>query len=411
MYTVVIAGGGAAGFFAALNISDEFPCRIIVLEKSSKLLSKVKISGGGRCNVTHACFEPSDLIPFYPRGGKELLGPFHVFQPGDVFDWFGKRGVELKVEEDNRVFPVSDNSQTIIDCFLREAENKKVEIRLNEGLESFSREEDPGGWNIRTTKENMLKADALLITAGSSPLIHNMLKSKGLSMIDQVPSLFTFNISDRKIKDLPGISSPHAAISIPEFPVEGEGPLLITHWGLSGPAVLKLSAVAARVLHRLDYRFRIIVNWDARFTEKDALSYLKDIRINHAKKFVSGYCPFDFPIRLWQSLSEDVVPPTLKWADAGNPVLEKLAKTVAACEFTVNGKSTFKDEFVTAGGVNLKEINFKTMEARRFKNLYFAGEVLDIDAVTGGFNFQAAWTTAFVAARALSENIASQKSF
>lgn len=410
MYTVVIVGGGAAGFFTAINLNLDAKSKVIILEKSSKLLAKVKISGGGRCNVTHACFEPKELVKFYPRGGQELIGPFHSFQPGDTFEWFSQRGVELKIEDDNRVFPVTDDSQTIIDCFLEEAAHKQIDIRVGEGLNDFTSSEQ-GKWIVTTTKNASIEADAIVIAAGSSPMIHSFLKEKKIKMVDQVPSLFTFNITDKRIKDLPGVSSRNASVSIKALKIQSEGPVLITHWGLSGPGILKISAITARELFKLNYSFKIHVNWASDYDVQSAIEYLKSIKQNNTKKSVHSFCPFDFPLRLWVSLIEQTVSNTLNWADLSNAAIENISKAVCDCEFNVNGKSTFKDEFVTAGGVDLKEIHFKTMEHKQFKNLYFAGEVLNIDAVTGGFNFQAAWTTSIIAARAISQKAESQKSF
>lgn len=384
--------------------------KVIILEKSNKLLSKVKISGGGRCNVTHACFEPKELIKFYPRGGQELLGPFHTFQPGDTFEWFSKKGVELKIEDDNRVFPTSDSSQTIIDCFLKEANRKGVQVLMGEGLEEFNFDES-SKWNIRTSLGNEFSCDALLFTVGSSPMMFEVFKKKQIAMVEQVPSLFTFNISDKRIVDLPGISSVNARVHIPLLNIESSGPVLITHWGLSGPGILKLSAIAARALFEKNYQFKIIVNWDAQFDLEEAFEHLKQVRQMHAKKSIHSFNPFQIPSRLWLSLIHPISNVTLNWADVSNASLQAIAKAICGSEFMVNGKSTFKDEFVTAGGVDLKFINFKTMEHKHLKGVYFAGEVLNIDAVTGGFNFQAAWTTSFIAAKAIAEQAQSQKSF
>lgn len=410
MYTVVIVGGGAAGFFTAVNLKLPPKSKIIILEKSSKLLAKVKISGGGRCNVTHACFEPKELVKFYPRGAQELIGPFHSFQPGDTFEWFSHRGVELKVEDDNRVFPITDSSQTIIDCFMEEAAKNNVDIRVGEGLGDFV-SSTLGKWTITTTKNDEIEADAIVIAVGSSPLMHSFLAEKQIRMIEQVPSLFTFNIEDKRIQALPGVSSRQAIVSIKALKIQSEGPVLITHWGLSGPGILKISAIAARELNKLNYNFKVHVNWASEYDVQSAIEYLKSTRQHNSKKSVHSFCPFDFPIRLWVSLIAQIVNVTLNWADLSNAAIESIAKAVCDCEFNVNGKSTFKDEFVTAGGVDLKEIQFKTMEHKQFDNLYFVGEVLNIDAVTGGFNFQAAWTTSIIAARAISQKAESQKSF
>jgi hypothetical protein len=409
--TIVIIGGGAAGFFTAINIDAPSGTRIFILEKSNKLLSKVKISGGGRCNVTHACFESKELVKFYPRGSKELNGPFHQFSTGDTFEWFANRGVELKVEEDNRTFPITDSSQTIIDCFLNEAEKKNIKVETQNGLESLDFDETQQKWLVHTTSGGVIASDAVVIAAGSSPQMWQKLHDFGLNMIEQVPSLFTFNIKDKRLEGLAGLSSTHAYVTIPSLKLEALGPVLVTHWGLSGPGILKLSAIAARDLFQCDYKFEIVVNWLANEDLESLSDFFKDLRTEQPRKLVHSFSPVDLPMRLWLSLIREYADSQLKWADVSNKTIESMAKAIIQCKFTVDGKSTFKDEFVTAGGVDLKEIDFKTMEAKRFKGLYFAGEVLDIDAVTGGFNFQAAWTTSIIAARSISNSLSSEKSF
>ncbi|MFZ4784346.1 MAG: NAD(P)/FAD-dependent oxidoreductase [Flavobacteriales bacterium] len=408
MVQVVIIGGGAAGFFCAANILPAPDVSIRIVEKSSKTLAKVKISGGGRCNVTHACFEPKELVKFYPRGARELLGPFHTFQPGDVFDWFHSRGVELKTEDDNRVFPITDKSQTIIDALESAVAKNNVRVDLNTGITAIKKEDQ--GYELTTDAGTTIRADYLVISAGSSPQFWSLLSKTGFPMIQQVPSLFTFNIKHPIIDGLAGISVPWAEVSIEKSNFTAQGPLLITHWGLSGPGILKLSAWAARSLEQVNYAFKIKVNWLGNEDFEDAISALKNMRDLHPKKLTSSQCPFGLVSRLWNSMLVFSGIEQKNWADVSNKKMEELAQVLTAFTFHVNGKSTFKDEFVTAGGVDLKSINFKTMESKDFPNVFLAGEVLDIDAVTGGFNFQAAWTTAWIAAKSISERVHSQKS-
>jgi predicted Rossmann fold flavoprotein len=394
---VAIIGGGAAGIFCAINMARLHPeVDITVYEKSSTLLGKVKVSGGGRCNVTHACFEPKELVKFYPRGSKELLGPFHHFQPGDTFDWFEQRGITLNTETDNRVFPSTNSSQTIIDCFLKECEKYKVRILSNFGITALNYNDQL--WEL-TGPDGVFTAEAIVMTAGSSPQVWQMLQDLGHQVIPPVPSLFTFNIKDARIQDLMGISAAHCQVRIEGTKLEAEGPVLVTHWGLSGPGILKLSAWAARELHEHKYDFIIKVNWDNRNAFESFNEMLKEIRNEQSKGLVKTFSAARIPNRLWISLLE----PhgrllEMKWGETSNKDLETIAESIQRCYFKVNGKSTYKDEFVTAGGVSLKEVDFKTMESKILPHLYFAGETLNIDAVTGGFNFQAAWTTAMLVA-------------
>lgn len=397
---IVVLGAGAAGYFCALRISALLPdAKVIVLEKGQHTLAKVKISGGGRCNVTHACFDPRELVAFYPRGQKELLGPFHRFQPGDTIQWFEERGVALKVEDDGRMFPVSNSSQTIIDCFENEASERGVQIWKQSGVTQLRYE--AGEWLIQLADERSIKADRIVVATGSSVMAWDLLKTVQHTIIEPVPSLFTFTISDDRLKGLPGISSPWAEVEIEGSDFQAEGPLLITHWGLSGPGILKLSAWAARYLADKKYRFFIRVNWEGNASTQEVEQTLKNWREQHAKKTVGSTSPFSFPNRLWLSLLSKHTPADKKWADLSNASCLALAEDITTCRFEVNGKSTYKDEFVTAGGVSLKEIDFKTMQSKVQPHLYFAGEVMDIDAVTGGFNFQAAWTTAWIAAESI----------
>lgn len=404
---VIIIGGGAAGYFCALQLAELAPdTKITILEKGTQTLAKVKISGGGRCNVTHACFDPKELVQFYPRGHKELLGPFNRFQPADTIQWFADRGVELKVEDDGRMFPTTDSSQTIIDCFEKRAEERGVKVWTQAGVSAFRKTET--GWEVEINKSNTIQADAVVLATGSSALMWDYVAQLGHTIISPVASLFTFTIKDKRIDGLAGVSSPLAEVSIEDSDFESSGPLLITHWGLSGPGILKLSAWAARFLAEKNYRFSIRVNWEGNRSLDEVLEVLKSWRNHSAKKLVVQHSPFSFPNRLWSSLASKHVGAEKKWADLSNAHLSAIAEEVAHGRYEVNGKSTFKDEFVTAGGISLKEVDFKTMQSKKSEGLFFAGEVLDIDAVTGGFNFQAAWTTATIAAQAISESLSAK---
>lgn len=404
MFDVLIVGGGAAGFFAAINLAEKNPnYKIAILERGKEVLTKVRISGGGRCNVTHACFVPNDLVKFYPRGEKELRGPFHQFCSGDTIEWFEKHGVELKIEEDGRMFPVSDSSQTIIDCFLNAAKKYKIDILTGQSVQSIFRSED--SWKVETNQQTF-RCDNLVMTTGSNPKMWEMLEKLGHTIVPPVPSLFTFNIKDKRIKDLMGVSA-FATVKVKNSKLSASGPLLITHWGMSGPGILRLSAWGARELFDKNYQFILEVNWLNDATLEEVENQLKKLKLEHAKKVVGKKSPFDFPNRLWESLvlASEISLET-KWADLSKKQLQNLALQLTNGQFLVNGKSTFKEEFVTAGGIDLKEINFKTMESKLLPNVYFAGEILNIDAITGGFNFQNAWTGGFI----VSEHLANSHS-
>lgn len=399
-YDILILGGGAAGFFTAINVAEANPkLKIAILERGKDVLTKVRISGGGRCNVTHACFDPNELVKFYPRGEKELRGPFHTFASGDTIEWFEKHGVELKIEQDGRMFPVSDSSQTIIDCFLEATKKCKIDVLTTQSVQSIYRGD--GYWKVQTQHEQF-SAPKLVFATGSNPKIWELLQDLGHSVIEPVPSLFTFNIKDSRIKDLPGVSA-QVSVTVNGTKLESAGPLLITHWGMSGPAILKLSAWGARILAEKNYQFGITVNWLHTSDAEEAEQILRDIKQNQPKKAVVSKSPFDFPNRLWESLVTACgIPPEQKWADLSKTQLQKLSMELTQSKFSVNGKSTFKEEFVTAGGIDLKEVNFKTMESKILPNVYFSGEILDIDAITGGFNFQNAWTGGFILANSIS---------
>ena len=401
MSKVIIVGGGAAGYFTAINAKENNPnLDITILEKGNDVLQKVKISGGGRCNVTHACFVPKDLTEFYPRGKKELLGPFHQFMTGDTFEWFENRGVPLKIEDDNRVFPEANTSQVIINCFQNAVEKLKIKVLINSGVNEVYQQENK--WIINTKRETF-KADKVVIAAGSSKKVWELCTTLNHSIIEPVPSLFTFNINDKRITDLLGISVPNATIKIVNTKLEASGPLLITHWGMSGPAVLKLSAFGARILADKNYQYNVEVNWLSRPTDK-VLNVLLNLKKKEPRKTVILKSPFtEISKRLWERfVLFSNISKTENWADLSNNQLQNLANQLTKGIYNANGRTTFKDEFVTAGGIDLKEINFKRFESKKHKNLFFVGEVLNIDAVTGGFNFQNAWTGGYICAKALS---------
>jgi len=400
-YDVIIIGGGAAGFFAAINIAEFNPdLKVCILERGKEGLQKVRISGGGRCNVTHAEFIPSELVLNYPRGEKELLGPFHQFMTGDTIEWFAKRDVELKIEDDGRMFPITNSSRTIIDCFLNEAKKYKIKVLYNHSVKSIQKEENY--WELETSQGNFC-SEKLLITTGSNTKIWKLLEGLGHTISQPVPSLFTFDIKDQRIKDIPGVVAQNVEIKVIGTDLWSEGPLLVTHVGLSAPAILKLSAFGALELSMYNYQFKIEVNF-IRQSFDDCLDDLKQLKHELTKKTVYKSKQFDLPKRLWHKL---VLASNMNkytcWADMNKSQLENLASQLTQAVFKVDGKSTFKEEFVTAGGVNLKEINFKTFESKLHNNLYFAGEVINVDAVTGGFNFQNAWTGAYIAARSISK--------
>jgi predicted Rossmann fold flavoprotein len=398
-YDIVIVGGGAAGFFTAINIVEKNPSyKVAILERGKEVLTKVKVSGGGRCNVTHACFVPNDLVKFYPRGEKELRGPFHQFCSGDTIEWFEKHGVELKIEEDGRMFPVSNSSQTIIDCFIQATKKLGIDIHTGQSVQSIFKATDY--WKVETNQETF-SCQKLVMATGSNPKIWDLLTEIGHAIIPPVPSLFTFNIKDKRIKDLMGVSA-IASVKVKNSKLEASGPLLITHWGMSGPGVLRLSAWGARELADKKYLFAIQVNWLNDLTLEEVEEKLKELKLEHSKKVVCKKSPFDCPNRLWESLvfASDISE-EIKWADLTKTQLQNLARQLTQGEFQVKGKSTFKEEFVTAGGIDLKEVNFKTMESKIHSNLYFAGEIINIDAITGGFNFQNAWTGGYIVAEAI----------
>jgi predicted Rossmann fold flavoprotein len=400
--SIGIIGGGAAGFFAAIEIASAIPAyHVTILEKSDKLLSKVQVSGGGRCNITNACFDVEDLINNYPRGSKELRSVFHRFNPADTINWFESKGVNLKTEKDNRVFPFTDNSETIINCFLNLA--GKYNIEIIKGYSVREIEKTSSGFILNPDSKFKITFDKLVIATGGSsrPEFYSMFEKLGHTIVPPVPSLFTFNIENHPLTGLEGISSEKVIVKIKDTKLQQEGPFLITHWGFSGPVVLKLSAFGARLISKMNYDFKIEINWIP--DSDDIKKELFEIKTKNPNQTISTRTYFNLPSRLWKRLVELAgINEELKWTEASKEKLISLASVLTENQYQVKGKTTFKEEFVTAGGVSLKEIDFKTMESKICKGLYFAGEVLDIDGITGGFNFQSAWSTAFVAAKGIS---------
>lgn len=398
---VIVVGGGAAGFFAAITAA-EAGASVILLERGPQFLSKVRISGGGRCNVTHSCFDPREFTRRYPRGDKELLGPFHKFQASDTVAWFESRGVELKTESDGRMFPTTDSSQTIVDCLMNAARDAGVELRLNSGVKSVKRSGD--GFEVSMDSGEAVGADRVLLATGGcrSVALGEMAVSLGHTLEPPVPSLFTFQIDVPWLHALAGGSVEQADVSVPVVALRERGPLLVTHWGLSGPVILRLSAWGARQLSALDYKFPLVVNWLAQLNPEQLAKELLARRETQGAKLVINAPIAPLTARLWEALvlAAGLTRET-RWASLSRAQHQRLVQQLAHCEFAVTGKSLNKDEFVTCGGVRLSEVNFKTMESRVCPGLYFAGELLDIDGITGGFNFQAAWTTGWLAGTAM----------
>lgn len=389
---IIIIGGGAAGFFTAANL-DEHKYYVSILEQNSDVLQKVKISGGGRCNVTHACFDPRELVQFYPRGNRELLSVFTKFQPGDTMNWFESRNVPLKIEKDHRVFPETDSSQSIMNALINEVRNKKFEIKTQVSVSEIIKEDET---YLIKTKQGDFTADIVIYTTGSSPKSLKIIQNLGHKIVEPVPSLFTFNIKNDLLKDLPGTSFENAEIRIPSLKTEESGPLLITHWGLSGPAVLKISAWEARTLAKLKYLFEIEVNFISK-PISDAEDEMKAFKNQNPKRSIGQSKIFEVTNRFWNKILEiNQINPEKQIANLSGKEMNGILENLCKKKLLVTGKSTFKDEFVTAGGVDLREIDFKNMLSKKLPHFYIAGEVLDIDAVTGGFNFQACWSEAWL---------------
>jgi predicted Rossmann fold flavoprotein len=403
---VIVIGGGAAGFFGAITCARyNYNAEIILLEKSEKLLSKVKVSGGGRCNITHACFDNNQLIKYYPRGGKELKTCFTYFSTNQTVDWFESRGVKLKTEADNRMFPVSDSSQSVVDCLIREARVLGVKIMTGFPVAGVEKKKDQ--WIIKLRGGENMVCDKLLIATGGSPSddSYNWLREMQIDIISPVPSLFTFNVPDSRLNGLQGIAVAQAEVRVEGTKLSNIGPLLITHWGFSGPAILKLSAWAAREIHAMNYNFNIHINFVPGYTEESLREKLLEIKSDHHKKTVSSHPLFELPKRLWERLINIAgIEEETRWADVPNKNINKLLEELLRGNYSIKGKTTFKEEFVTCGGVDLKEVELTSMQSHKHKGLYFAGEILNIDAVTGGFNFQSAWTTGFLAGKSIAED-------
>jgi predicted Rossmann fold flavoprotein len=389
MHDLIVIGGGAAGMFGAITAKTHFPqAKVALLEKSAHLLLKVKISGGGRCNVTHACFDPSLLAQNYPRGSKELRGPFHTFQPKDTVQWFESRSVPLKVEKDGRIFPCSDRSESIINCLMEEAKKLGVEIFLKQQIKEITKTET--GFHLGS-----FSCHSLLLATGNSPDGHAWAKALGHTIQSPVPSLFTFNVPTSPLKSLSGIAVDPVEIYLPGTKLKQKGPLLITHFGFSGPAALKLSAWGARYLYEKNYQVPISINWLPDISLAEILKKLSELKREKPDKPLISENPFNLPKNLWKALLSQ----EKRLNDFSSKELEGIARELHCNTFQVEGKTTHKEEFVTCGGVTLKEVDFRTMQSKICPGLFFAGEILDIDGVTGGFNFQNAWTTSYLAGK------------
>lgn len=401
---LIVIGGGAAGFFCAVNAARMNPgLQVSIIEKTNKLLSKVKVSGGGRCNVTHACFDIAEICKKYPRGNNFVKRTFHQFFTTDTINWFEERGIKLKAEKDGRMFPVTDSSQTIIDCLMREANTFGVNVIMHAEVRSIMHQADQ--FHISLSDSRLLTSDYICIACGGYPKssMFNWLKELGHTIEEPVPSLFTFNIPKHPITKLMGVSIEKAKIKIQSTKLIEEGPLLITHWGLSGPVILRLSAWGARQLAMCNWQFAITINWVPEFSEQQLIDEFKSLRFSIASQKLTNKNPFGLPQRLWEFLIEySEIENEIRWADLPAKDQNKLVKNLSVCEFEIKGKTTFKEEFVTAGGIKLNEVDANTMMSKKIPNLFFAGEILDVDGITGGFNFQHAWTSGFIAAKSLS---------
>ncbi len=402
---IAVIGGGAAGFFAAITVAEAKPnAQVTIYEQSQRTLTKVKVSGGGRCNVTHQCFDPARLVTYYPRGGRELRGAFHRWQPQDTLAWFAARGVDIKAEPDGRMFPTTDDSQTIVDCFRRSAVEAGVQLRLGQELKALQQNPE-GGFTLELTDGSSASADKVCITAGSlkTSQLSAALESIGHTIEPLAPSLFAFNIRDERLAELAGLAVEKASVQVLPKSKPQSGPILITHKGLSGPAILRLSAWEARALHAVNYRFDIAINWLGDAKEQPLQERFARLRQTSGKSFVRTKVFDAIPRRLWERLVAVAgIGPDIVWSQLPKAQETALIRELIDGRFAVVGKTTNKEEFVTCGGIRLKEVDFKTMESRLVPGLHFAGECLDIDGITGGFNFQAAWTTGHLAGLAMS---------
>jgi len=403
---LAVIGGGAAGFFCAVNVARLNPAlEVVIIERSAKLLSKVRISGGGRCNVTHACFDIQDMVLKYPRGKNFVKKTFHQFFTVDTIEWFASRGVQLKTEADGRMFPVSNHSQTIIDCLLKEVNSLGVDILMNRNVIKLGKQHEL--WKLFFSNGESFDADFVCIACGGYSKSENFtwLEEMGHSIEPPVPSLFTFNIPGNLITSLMGVSVQDVTIRIAGTKHEQKGPLLITHWGLSGPAVLRLSAWAARDLQERNYTCNVIVNWIPDFHQQSLMEQFKELRETIASNKIKHSNPFRLPQRLWEFLLTESGIPDIRWGDLSTVLQNQLAKLLTSHEFSVKGKTTYKEEFVTAGGIRLSEVDANTMRSKLHPSIFFAGEILDVDGITGGFNFQHAWTSGWIAARTIAAEI------
>ncbi len=397
---LVVIGGGAAGFMGAITGAEHTGRPVLLLERAAQLLAKVRVSGGGRCNATTALTDPAQLSAHYPRGGRELRGPFTRFGPRETVAWFAQRGVRLKAEADGRMFPITDDSQTIVDCLLDSARAAEVEIQTQVKIEGI--EKRSGGLEIALKDGGRLLAERVLLATGSGPQGYEWAARLGHSVVPPVPSLFTFQLTTHHLRGLAGVSVSDVSLRLPTAKREQRGPLLITHWGLSGPAVLKLSAWGARFLHEQNYCADLRINWLPAFSARALDAEWATAKASAARRVVVAYSPFPLPSRLWERLvSRAGIAETTRWADVSKLQWAALKEELLDGEYRIEGKGAFKEEFVTCGGVSLKEVDFKTMESRVCPGLHLAGEILDIDGVTGGFNFQSAWTTGWLAGQVL----------
>lgn len=404
---IVVIGGGAAGFFGAITAAETFPdAQVTILEKSRNVLSKVRVSGGGRCNVTHACFDNRLLVKNYPRGERWLRSLLNTFDAASTVSWFENKGVRLKTESDGRIFPTTDSSETIIDCLLRTAQRLGIQIRTSCGVTTMA--QDAGSrWLLQLTTDETLLADRVLVATGGYPQrsSYNWIPDQSEDLVSPVPSLFTLNVPTSSLLSLAGVSVPNARVSVVGTKLEQQGPLLLTHWGFSGPAILRLSAWGARYLAEQQYRFILRIHWLAEQNEQQIRDALQHFRQQHPKKQVTSQNPVGLPNRLWQAFTTEVgINDTLRWAELPGKAQNRLVEKLTNSQFQVDGKSTFKEEFVTCGGIALESLHPQTLESKQHNGLFFAGEILDVDGITGGFNFQNAWTTGYIAGKHIGLN-------